>query len=340
MNNYNDIILKYRSGEMSVAEKEEFNGFFRLNIQLRKEFMFQDKLDNAMRKSLLLKIIENDPGLLTTELRAREDIDNYLKNGGRERIRNSDFNIFSIENEVDVLKKIAKAEVEMVLAGIDDISEIWVSNFRERQPYILSDTEAQRIMKYVKESFIFDETAIQAPKGGLRTTRKISFGLAAAALVFSFLVFKSVTPYYSGDFVYKNFYEPIEANSFTLRGNSQDANGKLQEGFDYYLSKDYAKAEIAFSNLRNMNENRPEILLFSGLNQMEQQNYQAAIGLFNDLLLSEDQFIPEAQWYLGLCYIRTGDNLKARSIMETLSDTEGLYKKKAQQILKKLNRLV
>lgn len=337
MNNYNDIILKYRSGEMSIAEREEFNGFFRLNVQLRREYMFQEKLDKLMKKSLLLETIESDPGLKKAEISARLDIENYLNNGG-ERIIKNDFKNFEIENEVELKKRIAKAEVEMVLAGMDDISEVWVRNFQDRQPFIWNDKAAQKIFEYVKESLLLNDNVVQMRHIGTRLTRKVSISLAAAALVFSLLLFKSLTPSYSGDSVYKNYYEPLEANSFTLRGNSQDVNSKLQEGFDYYLSKDYAKAELAFSNLRKMNENRPEILLFSGLNQMEQQNYLAAINLFNDLISAEDQFIPEAQWYLGLCYIRTGENMKARSIMETLSETEGLYKKKAQLILKNLNR--
>ena len=87
-----------------------------------------------------------------------------------------------------------------------------------------------------------------------------------------------------------------------------------------------------------MNENLPEVLLFSGLNQMGQGNFPEAIKVFTNLLSAEDEFVPEAQWYLGLCYIKTGENLKARSLMETLSETEGIYKKKAQLILKNLNR--
>ena len=71
---------------------------------------------------------------------------------------------------------------------------------------------------------------------------------------------------------------------------------------------------------------------------MEQKNYPLAISYFNELLSAQDQFIPETQWYLGLCFIKTGDLPKARSLMEKLSQSEGLYKKKAQRILKNLNK--
>ena len=322
---------------MTIVEREEFNRNLCLNMQLRKEFLFQEKLDKIMKKSLLLEAIESDPDLIKAEILALKDIGTYQqrvqeKNGCKVN------NNFEVETEVDLRKKIAKAEVEMVLSGIDDISEVWVRNFEESQSSIRHDVSAQRIVEYVKKSDPTNETIIQMPSLRHRLTTKIGYQVAAAVLVLSFLLFKSLTPSYSGDAVYQRYYEPLEANSFTLRGNSENANVKLQEGVNFYLSKDYSKAELAFNDLQKINQNLPEALLFAGLNQMEKNNFVAAITLFSDLLSAEDQFIPEAQWYLGLCYIKTGDNLKALSLMETLAETEGLYKKKAQLILKNLKR--
>ena len=130
----------------------------------------------------------------------------------------------------------------------------------------------------------------------------------------------------------------MEASSYSLRGNTQDAGTKFQEGVDYYLLKDYTKADQVFNELQIMNQKTPEVLLYTGLNKMGQGHFASAINLFSDVISAGDQFVPEAQWYLGLCYIKTGENLKARSIMETLSETDGIYKKKAQVILKNLNR--
>ena len=160
----------------------------------------------------------------------------------------------------------------------------------------------------------------------------------AAVLVFSLLLFKSLTPSYTSDSVYKQYYEPLEANSFNLRGNSNEDAGKLQTGVDYYLSKNYTKAELVFDELLKKNENLPEVRLYSGLNQMGKGNFANAINLFTDIISADDQYIPEALWYLGLCYIKTGEIVKAHSLFETMSETEGIYKKKAQRILKNINR--
>lgn len=337
MNDYNEIILNYQSGEMTIAQREEFNTNFAVNLKMRKEFIFQEKLDKVMKKNLLLDAIENDPDLIKAEILARQDIDNYLNKSAIKNNQN-DYRHLEVDVEVELRKRIAKAEVEMVLSGIDDISEGWAKDFELRKPALQHDKDAQQIMGYIRKSKPFEDTVIQMPSRSLRFTRKIVVQVAAAALVISLLLFKSLIPDYSGDSVFKQNYEPLEANSFRIRGSNQEVDGKLQEGVDYYLSKEYQKAELTFDNLRKTNKNIPEVLLFSGLNQMEQNNFQAAITCFNDLLAGEVQFVPEAQWYLGLCYIKTGDIQKARSMMVTVAETEGIYKQKALQILKNLNR--
>jgi len=337
MNNYGDLILRYQSGEMSIAERAEFKRELSLSVELRKEFLFQEKLDKVMKRSLSLEGIESDPNLIKAEIMAQKDIDSYL-NRKRNSSTTLSSNSIEVEAEVEIRKRIAKAEVEMVLAGIDDITEEWVRSFDERKPEIQGDKKARRVFEYIKKGESSQENIIQMPAATHRVTRKVIFQAAAAVFILSLLLFKALTPNYSGSSVYKHYYEPLEANSYQLRGNVQDASSKLQEGVDFYLSKNYDKAEIAFNDLRKMKYIQPEVLLYTGLNEMGQNNFQQAITTFNDLLAHQDQFVPEAQWYLALCYIKTGDKQKAQSLMSMLSETEGIYKKKAQTILKNLNR--
>jgi TolA-binding protein len=341
MNNYTDIILKYQSGEMTNDERDEFDRNRILNEELRIEFEFQEKIDEIMKISLLLEEIENDPELTTAEILAQNDIVTYQHRNGEKKDKRTvqkDLHEIEVETESELQRKIAKAEVEIALHGIDEISEVWVKNFDEKKPSIEEVITAQRIHKYVNESDPFSEDDILIPSVRRRINIKTIFMAIAAVLVFSLLLFKALTPSYTSDSVYKQYYEPLEANSFNLRGNSNEEAGKLQTGVDYYLSKNYTKAELVFDELLKKNENVPEARLYSGLNQMGKGNFANAINLFTDIISADDQYIPEAQWYLGLCYIKTGENVKARSLFETMSETEGIYKKKAQRILKNINR--
>ena len=237
MNNYNDLILQYQSGEMTISEREKFNRDFLFNIDLRKEFSFQEKLDKVMKKNLFLESIESDSDLIKAEILAQKDIDNYLRKGG---ILNSKkvSETFQVETEVEIRKIIAKAEVEMVLSGIDDISEEWVIDFEKRKPLLHRDIAARQIVDYIGKSEIFNQKVIQMPNNSHSITRKVVFQAVAAVFILSLLLFKALIPTYSGDSVYKNNYQPLEANSYQLRGSTQDVvTSKLQEGVSYYLSK-------------------------------------------------------------------------------------------------------
>lgn len=336
MNNFTDIILKNRLGEMNKAEREDFKRNLVLNEQLRKEYSFQEKLDNILKNSMLLDSIENDPDLIKADILAQRDIGLFMD---LSKSRNSGNNSnLDIQDEVEMRKKIAKAEVEMFLSGIDVLSEVWVRNYDFNKKTIAEDAEAQRITNYIKKSLTQNLRVVTLPSLTHQLTRKIGYSVAAAVLVLSLLTVKSLTSTYTGDNLFDKYYSPLEANSYRMRGNSQEGIEKLQDGIDYYVSKDYAKAEMAFEQLAGPSENRSEILLYSGLNKMQQGNYTGAIALFEDLLSQQDLFVPEVQWYLGLCYVKTGDKLKALPMMESLANTEGLYKNKARIILKDLRR--
>ncbi len=70
-------------------------------------------------------------------------------------------------------------------------------------------------------------------------SRKVVFQVAAAELVLSLLMIRQLTNSYTNDSVCNQCYEPLEVNSFRLRGNSNEITGRLPEGLDCYLSRDY-----------------------------------------------------------------------------------------------------
>ena len=334
MNNFTDIILKNRLGEMNKAEREDFKRNLVLNEQLRKEYSFQEKLDNILKNSMLLDTIENDPDLIKADILAQMDIDRFM-DLNNSRISGNKSNL-DIQDEVEMRKRIAKAEVEMFLSGIDVLSEVWVKNYDFNKNSFAQDAGAQKIRNYIKRSLNQNVPGVTIPSINRQLIHKIGYSVAATVLFLSLLTVKSLTSTYTGDKLFDKYYSPLEANSYRMRGNSQEGTEKLQQGIDYYMSKDYSKAEMAFEQLEGFGENHSEMLLYSGLNKMQQGNYPGAIGLFEDLLSKQDLFVPEVQWYLGLCYVKTGDKLKAIEMMESLANTEGLYKNKARVILKDL----
>jgi hypothetical protein len=46
--------------------------------------------------------------------------------------------------------------------------------------------------------------------------------------------------------------------------------------------------------------------------------------------------MKEAQWYLGLSYLKTGEKTKAIPYFEILSKSEGFYQNQAKKLLRRL----
>ena len=50
------------------------------------------------------------------------------------------------------------------------------------------------------------------------------------------------------------------------------------------------------------------------------------------------RYLPEAMWYLSLCYLKVSEVEKAAALLGQLESYDGMYKEDAQTLLKKLRR--
>lgn len=163
--------------------------------------------------------------------------------------------------------------------------------------------------------------------------KNLSFVLITS-LIFIFLIFKFTPNNDRYEILYEKNYTPLKDTSFNFRGINTKKQHHL--AIDYYLSDNYDKADAIFNEAHDLT---PELLLFSGLNNMAKKNFSLAIDIFNKLLYNNsnsNSYTVEAQWYLALCYIKTKQIDKAKNLMIILSQTDGIYKKKAEIILKNL----
>ena len=70
---------------------------------------------------------------------------------------------------------------------------------------------------------------------------------------------------------------------------------------------------------------------------MEINEYGEANKKFNKIIDHKaNAFIESAQWYLGLCYLRTEKSEKAKDIFSSIANSRSYYNKDARRILKKM----
>ena len=127
---------------------------------------------------------------------------------------------------------------------------------------------------------------------------------------------------------YPNTFEP------TVRGNTTLT--KRTQAFSAYDQGDYQNAAILFSELMESNK-EPGMLLLLGNANLILGNVDEAKDNFTTLNKDFDEFDIQSKWYLSLCYLKSGDVERARTMLKELGDTEISYANKARELLEKVN---
>jgi tetratricopeptide (TPR) repeat protein len=87
-------------------------------------------------------------------------------------------------------------------------------------------------------------------------------------------------------------------------------------------------------NVLNTNEELFSYAIYS----MDNKHYNEAIIAFNQVLNSSNNILrPDSEWYLALCYLKTGNKDKSISILrEIIKNKDHLHFRNAEKLLKKL----
>ncbi len=340
MTNYTNLILSYLLGELTQAEREQFESELEFNEQLRLEYNLQLQLDNYMKMRIRLDEAECDPELELVEAQSKDDIGLFL--GKQNRIEHqSEKSLMLLEENFK--EHLQRAEIEMIVNKVEHTTGEWVREWHPRQNAASQSPQALEIATII-DNYTRQKKDLPPVRQKRRFTlsgKLIAAGLGATAMliVIALLVVKISHSSYTESELFDLYYQPLTDNSFQARGIDQQIDKLFQIGVDQYLAANYTDAEQAFDKIIQESEDplSPEILLYSGLTKTASGDYPEAIDLFQKLLNSSDQYNPEAKWYLGLCYLKNGETEKATTIMKELVDQK-FYMKKAQKILKDLKR--
>ena len=136
--------------------------------------------------------------------------------------------------------------------------------------------------------------------------------------------------------LYEKFYKPFYDKSPTeLNANAY----RLYEAKKKYRAGDYYDALLIFENLPETLTIEVEKRFYSALIFMELEKFDTAISRLKDLLDNPyaKSVLPHIKWYLGLCYLHTGNNGEAVRIFRDIAEKKGYYYKSARKILRKLS---
>ena len=170
---------------------------------------------------------------------------------------------------------------------------------------------------------------------GARRTTGLRFAAAITALILIGGLYLLSTGHQSNDSLYsKNFQ--VYASSGVARSGELKLSD-FEAALDLYKKNDFAAAASLFREYLKKKPQSMEADLIYGVAEMKNNNFPAAKSSFRSIIDNADNFyIDQAQWYLALCYVKTRENRDAVSQLETIINSNSIYRDKAKKLIKKI----
>jgi tetratricopeptide (TPR) repeat protein len=141
---------------------------------------------------------------------------------------------------------------------------------------------------------------------------------------------------YTPDKLYSMYYKPYVPD-IIIRSDADKADA-LGEAILLYDRGSYSEAYDNLLGLVNENSENYMARFYLGLAGMEQNKFEEAAVQFESILKNcRSTLIYHSQWYLALCYLKTGNTLQAEDLLETIISADTYYRKEAEDLMKKFD---
>ncbi|MCK5135179.1 MAG: hypothetical protein KAR19_05270 [Bacteroidales bacterium] len=266
--------------------------------------------------------------------------------------RNSDRSIRLANYIYDDLAPEEVVTIEQELLEDPELSESYRLNMQVKDylkakiqlEEMKSDPYLDEAEKLAELAFESDSNEQEMPSGrhngisGLIRHRFI-YSSAIAAAIAVLVILRVFLPFTTPDRLFRDYYEPLDASDYSQRGEANDLYLNLSEGINSYIQGNYEQSNLLFNQMGSVHSDQPEVQLFTGLTYMALEQYGIARDILDSYIEDNYRYLPEASWYLSLCYLKTGDVEKARDLLSQLDAYDGMYKEDAQSLERKLRRI-
>jgi TolA-binding protein len=322
--------------------RKDINDDLLLNLKDSDHF---ETFGEYIKGRLDLDEVRNDPSLKEIDKGVKEMISEYnaagLKNISNEKFIKENFAGSSLEKKI--VNEIAQIKLETRKNGINEISEEWVKEWHEkRQKNSGKDPKTEDVRDFITSSLkneVSEPEIILNHKEDNKTDRSILFrfiSLSAAAAVGIFVLLRLLLPASDPEKLYISFYKPFNVISSVTRAAASSKQDGYSEAVESYKSGDYQTAATGFSFAIRKDTSEAGPRFFMGLTQLALGNYDQAIGLLTGLEGRSGEYRKDAEWYLGLTYLKTGEKQKAAKCFELLAQSPGFYQERSEKLLHRL----
>ena len=198
----------------------------------------------------------------------------------------------------------------------------------------IRDNELNSLRQTLKKISINENTSNQ----GVTLPRSRIIQIAAVFLfifIVSTAIIKWFFPVYSRLTVFEKFYVKYEPDVITRSGNL--LKNSLGNALMMYQTGNYTECASILDNMINNDKQNYLALFYLGLTKIELQQPDEAIKDFLKIPQNwNNPYSIHRNWYLALCFIKTGQERKAKPLLKRLSIGEDFYSERARKILNEI----
>ena len=181
---------------------------------------------------------------------------------------------------------------------------------------------------------IGDQSAVRVKQTRYRKVLSYAAIASLAVLLSLGVLLKVQHNKLSNQQIYQKHFEPYEV---TMVYRSADSDELLNQAVMAYDAQNYTAAIELFEQLIKSYPNEMEYQLSLGISYMETEQYVKADNKLRGIIDHNDNlYIEQAAWYLGFCYLHTGQNEAARQHFKGIARSNSSFNKKAKNILRKI----
>jgi hypothetical protein len=346
MNDSIKYIIDYSEGKLSKRGVRKFEKELLKNDQLFRGNIAFNQFNKYMQARFDLEDVKKDPALHLINPYVEDILSGYDPDQEK-YINRRQFIMNSLEgeplSELDLVEEIQGIKQEIDNSEIDPISKKWVKEWNEKAPEEgIPDEKAAGKRLYITSSLEpytdYPESATEYRRISNRKVSglaRISI-LAAAALIALFFGFRVLMPSYNPDKIYKKYYRPMEVFSPVSRNVNVVLQAKYTEAVEMYRQGNYQTAASVFADLMRQDSSMTGLRFYAGITQMGIGNYSMANTLLFDVANNHGDYRKDAEWYFGLSCLMTGDLSNGMFCFEDLAGSDGYYRNRAKNILRRL----
>ena len=314
-----ETIEQYLDNQLLPGERLELEKELAVNSKLANDIKLHKELEKALIEDDVMNLRAQLGRIIETQAshtREFEDIEQYIDN----EMQNVKLSVFEEEffKNADLRSDVRlHRDVEVAIG--------------ERE---IMDLRAQ-LKEVRKNSQINEGRSIISLNIGSKSG-VISLAAAASVLLLVGLSTIKFSPV-NNDRLYDQYFEIYPTVGISRSADTEIMDNSFKQGLVLFNQEKYEEALNVFQHLIKEGKENPVLHFYAGESYQNLQDYTQAITEYKSVIKhNENLFIEQAEWYIGLCYLKKGDiSLAANQFNKIVAD-DGYYKQDAKALLRRL----